>query len=111
MKYILKIRYMITRNKLKCDHEILTIDINFYTGTLIEGEVGKGHLYKMDSSYNFTPYADNITLSNGLAWSLNNDTLYYNDSEGKKIFAFDYNLEEGSASKLANIFIKINIKC
>lgn len=64
----------------------------------------------MDSSYNFIPYADNITLSNGLAWSLNNDTLYYNDSEGKKIFAFDYNLEEGTASKLDNILIEIHIK-
>lgn len=86
----------------KCNQSLflrILIVFKLFIGTLIEGEVGKGHLYRMDSSYNFISYADNITLSNGLTWSLNNDTLYYIDSEGKKIFAFDYNLEEGSASE------------
>lgn len=64
----------------------------------------------MDSLYNFISYSDNIDLSNGLAWSINNDTLYFNDSEGKKIFAFDYNLEQGSASKSDYKLIKYNTR-
>ncbi|KFM58049.1 Regucalcin, partial [Stegodyphus mimosarum] len=75
-----------------------------WTGSMILGEVGQGHLYKMDSSYNFIPFADNISLTNGITWSLNYDTMYYIDSEGKKIFVFDYDLGSGTASNQRVLF-------
>jgi len=69
-----------------------------FAGTLTEGQLEKGHLYRMDKNYTLVQVTDRISLSNGLAWSLNNDTLYFIDSEGKKIYAFDYDLETGTAT-------------
>ncbi|GFS49633.1 regucalcin [Nephila pilipes] len=69
-----------------------------WTGTLVPNETEKGHLYRLDSGYVLTQVSDKITLSNGLAWSLDNRTLYFNDSEARKIYYFDYNLEDGSAT-------------
>lgn len=69
-----------------------------FTGTLVPGEAEKGHLYRLDPNYTLTQVADKVTLSNGLAWSLDNRTFYYVDSEKRIIHTFDYNLEDGTAS-------------
>ncbi|XP_042905098.2 regucalcin [Parasteatoda tepidariorum] len=79
-----------------------------WTGTLIPGEADQGHLYKMDKTYNLQQVEDKITLSNGLAWSLNNDTLYYIDSEARKINVFDFNLHDGTATN-RRILIDYNV--
>ncbi|GIY39877.1 regucalcin [Caerostris extrusa] len=80
-----------------------------WTGTLVPQEEEKGHLYRLDPGYVLTQISDKITLSNGLAWSLDNRTLYFIDSEGKKIYFFDFNLEDGSASN-RQILIDYNEK-
>ncbi|GFR30061.1 regucalcin [Trichonephila clavata] len=77
---------------------VVTVSGDYIEGTLVPGETEKGHLYRLDSGYVLTQISDKITLSNGLAWSLDNRTLYYNDSEARKIYYFDYNLEDGSAT-------------
>jgi len=85
-------------NDAKCDTRG-----RLWAGTVVANE-SKGHLYRMDSEYKFISYAENIVLSNGLTWSLNNETMYFNDSEGKKILAFDFNLEEGTATNQRTLF-------
>ncbi|XP_055944646.1 regucalcin-like [Argiope bruennichi] len=69
-----------------------------WTGTLVPGQDEKGHLYRIDPEYALTRVSDKITLSNGLAWSLDNRTLYFIDSEARKIYYFDYNLQDGTAT-------------
>ncbi|XP_054708312.1 regucalcin-like [Uloborus diversus] len=86
-------------NDAKCDARG-----RLWAGTLVEGEKMKGYLYKLDSSNNFQPIVDKITLTNGLTWSLDNQTLYYIDSGEKKIFVFDFNLEEGTTSNQRVLF-------
>jgi sugar lactone lactonase YvrE len=31
-----------------------------------------------------------------MAWNLNNTKMYFNDSEGRKIYVFDYELKRGT---------------
>lgn len=69
-----------------------------WTGTLIEGQAEGGSLYSLDSSYKFTKFADKITVSNGLTWTLDYRTLFYIDSEARRIYEFDFDLEAGTAS-------------
>ncbi|KAG8182676.1 hypothetical protein JTE90_012912 [Oedothorax gibbosus] len=80
-------------NDGKCDNRG-----RLWTGTLVPSEEEKGHLYRLDPNYTLTQVADKVTLSNGLAWSIDNRKFYYVDSEKKIIHSFDYNLEDGTAS-------------
>jgi sugar lactone lactonase YvrE len=48
----------------------------------------KGALYSVDSSGQVTERLRNITISNGLTWSLNNDKMYFIDSWERAIYEF-----------------------
>ena len=41
-----------------------------------------------------------VCISNGLAWSSDNQTMFFVDSCQRKIFAFDFDAEQGTLSKL-----------
>ncbi|XP_045110845.1 regucalcin-like isoform X1 [Portunus trituberculatus] len=68
---------------------------------LDEKEVPAGHedssLYRCDHNLQVTLWKDKVTISNGLAWSLDHKFLYHVDSTPGLIYVFDYNLEEGTA--------------
>lgn len=78
-----------------------------WIGTLLnaaDGSVvpGAGSLYKlvMDGKKGtFTKMSDNFTLSNGMAWNANNSLMYFNDSEDRKTYVFDFDLPSGSISE------------
>ncbi|XP_039288062.1 regucalcin [Nilaparvata lugens] len=82
----------------------------FLTGTMgfeIEGKLGefveeKGGLYSISGNsstgYTVNQHLDKITLSNGLAWSLDHSTFYYIDSMKYRISAYDYDIKSGSIS-------------
>lgn len=76
----------------------------FWVGTVLEKKEGGiteggGNLHSMDPNLKVkTHNVKGVTLSNGMAWSLDNKTMFFNDSEGQKIFAFDFNLSDGSVS-------------
>ena len=55
-----------------------------------------GHLYSMDLDGGLTDQLDKIGISNGLAWTQDTKTMYYIDSIPKKIYAFDYDINNGS---------------
>ncbi len=54
--------------------------------------------FRLDSDH-FTKMFDKFTISNGMAWNLNNTKINFNDSEGRKIYVFDYELKRGTISK------------
>jgi sugar lactone lactonase YvrE len=56
---------------------------------------GAGSLYSIDRNFKVQQHLDRITISNGMAWSENNKTLYYIDSPTQRVKAFHFDLENG----------------
>ena len=89
-------------NDAKCDPQG-----RLFIGTVLEGAGGVtpegGSLYRVDvnsGQYSFTKVASGFTISNGMSWSNNGATkLYFNDSDGCKVYVFDYDIATGSLCK------------
>ena len=58
---------------------------------------GKLYIFDADGSYRIVD--EGIAMSNGLAFSPDNRTLYYADSAMRKIYAYDYDLNSGTPSR------------
>jgi sugar lactone lactonase YvrE len=54
--------------------------------------------YVVDTDYVAKEVFDSVSISNGVAWSLDNKTMYYQDSPTKEVVAFDFNLQTGTLS-------------
>ena len=69
----------------------------FWAGTMPYDEVRPvGSLYRLDPDGVVTRVLDGVTISNGLAWSLDGRTLYYIDTPTRCIDAFSFDTETGS---------------
>jgi len=76
-----------------------------FIGTALETPQGgfipnSGSLYRYDGGNNFTKFGTGYTVSNGMAWSndKNHTKLFFNDSDGRKIYVFDYDIATDSLS-------------
>ncbi len=88
-------------NDAKCDPRGRLV-----IGTVLQSPAGwppvpnGGALYRLEGT-NFVKLSEGFTISNGMAWS--NDAkaskLYFNDSEGRKIYVFDYDIETGNVGR------------
>jgi len=71
----------------------------FWAGTMSLSEApGAGNLYMLDSNGTVTKKIGNITISNGLAWSLDCKTFYFIDTPTFRVSAHDYDMESGALS-------------
>ncbi|XP_025110200.1 regucalcin-like [Pomacea canaliculata] len=59
----------------------------------------QGSLYSLDLHRTVRKQATNFHLSNGLAWTDDNRTMFFVDSPVRKVYAFDFDLEGGNISK------------
>ena len=76
----------------------------FLAGTMDMNETDAyGVLYSFDGS-STTRLFDNVTISNGLAWSPDYKTLYYIDTPSHEVKAFDYDLENGTMGNMRVAF-------
>jgi sugar lactone lactonase YvrE len=83
-----------TMNDGKCDAAG-----RFWAGTKdIEAGRPIGSLYRLDADLSVTRVVSEVTLSNGLGWSPDHQTMYYIDSMTYGIDAFDFALDDGSVS-------------
>uniref|UniRef100_A0A0B6ZJX7 Regucalcin n=1 Tax=Arion vulgaris TaxID=1028688 RepID=A0A0B6ZJX7_9EUPU len=91
-----------TRNRFndaKCD-----ASGRLWAGTMgfesIPGKVdsGQGSLYSFSTDHKVTKQAGSIDISNGMDWTDDNSIMYYIDSVPRKVFAYDFNLEDGTIS-------------
>lgn len=57
-----------------------------------------GSLYSFSKDHVLKKHVDKIDISNGLAWSLDNQTMFYIDSLPRKVFAFDFDVTDGNIS-------------
>ncbi|KZC11422.1 Regucalcin, partial [Dufourea novaeangliae] len=64
----------------------------------------KGSFYSIDNDLVLKTQVTPVTISNGVAWSLNEDTLYYIDSPSLQIVAYNYNSQTGVISNKRTIF-------
>ncbi|UZD22042.1 SMP-30/gluconolactonase/LRE family protein [Algoriphagus halophytocola] len=70
-----------------------------WAGTMsTEFTKGAASLYRIGKDLNPNLQLDQLTISNGLAWTADNQTLYFIDSPSREIKAFDFVLETGSIS-------------
>ena len=68
----------------------------FWAGTLDLGaKPAAGSLYCMDTDQTVRKALDNVTISNGLAWSLDHSTMYFIDTPTKQLSAYDYDIDTG----------------
>lgn len=55
-------------------------------------------LYMISADGTVEPKVDNITISNGIVWSLDQKTMYYIDTPTAKIRAYDFDVASGAIS-------------
>lgn len=79
-------------NDGKCDRRG-----RFFAGTMDKTIAAPiAGLYRVDPDLTVTKVAGDIQLSNGLAWSPDNKTLYHNESRPGHVYAYDYDIETGA---------------
>jgi sugar lactone lactonase YvrE len=83
----------------------------FWAGTLHEKrQAGAAVLYRLDPDGVWHKMMGAITVSNGLAWSPDDRTMYFADSYAKTIFSFDFD-PDGGAPRNRRIFAEVVRGC
>lgn len=91
-------------NDGKCDPQG-----RFWIGTMaIDEQDNAGSLYMLNTNNELIQKIEQTTVSNGLAWSLDQQTFYYIDSPTLTVAAYDYNADGNITNR--RIAIKINEK-
>jgi sugar lactone lactonase YvrE len=71
----------------------------FWSGSMFEAPgkpaVKDASLYRLDSDLSIHKMVGGIGCSNGLAWSPDSRTMYYTDSHGPVVWAWDFDPESG----------------
>ncbi len=68
----------------------------FWAGTMaLDERPGAGSLYRLGRDLEVTRMLDGLGLPNGLAWSLDDQTMYFVDSLAHAVDAFDYDAGSG----------------
>ena len=69
-----------------------------------------GSLYSLDCQGAQIKYhLGGFTISNGMAWSSDNTTMFFIDTAARSVFAFDYDQQAGTIGKYCKITNKICI--
>lgn len=79
-------------NDGKCDRRG-----RFWAGTMAyDARPGAGGFYRLDVDGSVVQAIDGVTISNGLAWTADDATLYYIDSPTGSVDVFDFDIEAGT---------------
>ena len=71
-------------------------------------EPHQGSLYSFELDGTIRKHKEKVSISNGIAWSSDNKTMYYIDSVPRKVCAYDFDLATGTMSKTLLIcFVKL----
>jgi sugar lactone lactonase YvrE len=80
----------------------------FWIGSMaFSAEVGRGSLYRFHESTGTQVMLPNVTISNGLAWSGDRKTMYYNDSGPGTMNVFD--VDESGAISNQRVFAQFDL--
>ncbi len=68
----------------------------FWAGTMsLSNRKKAGSLFRLDPDGSVRRMLENVTISNGLAWSGDGDIFYFIDTPTRKVVAFDYDIKTG----------------
>jgi sugar lactone lactonase YvrE len=71
-------------------------DGRFYCGSMAyDKRPGGGALYRLDPDGSVHIVLGDVTISNGLEWTLKGDLAYYNDTDTFRVDVFDYDRDAG----------------
>jgi sugar lactone lactonase YvrE/DNA-binding IclR family transcriptional regulator len=65
---------------------------------------GKGNLYRLDARTKLKRMVEEVTISNGLAWSPDNRTMYFADSGRYTVYAYDFDMATGELGERSEFF-------
>ncbi len=69
----------------------------FWVGSMhLSAQQPNGTLYRLDPNGELRPTLRGLTISNGITWSVDNETMYFIDSATGTIQSFDYELDTGT---------------
>ena len=70
---------------------------NFWAGTMneVDEKRAEGVLYRLDPDGTIREMGTGFTVSNGIGWSPDGETMYFTDTQRRSILAFDFDLETG----------------
>jgi sugar lactone lactonase YvrE len=72
----------------------------FWVGTLsMDGAQGKAQLFRFDADCSLREMLSGVSNSNGIVWTSDRRTMYYNDTPTRCVQAFDYNDASGNISR------------
>lgn len=78
-----------------------------WIGTMqLQCEKGRGALYCLDEKLNIQKKLDNLTISNGIVWTRDNQKMYHIDTSDGVVRGYTFNEESGEI-KLDKIAIKV----
>lgn len=70
----------------------------YWCGSLDDSGGKGGSLYRLDPDLSLHKMDTGITVSNGIAWSPDNKTMYYSDSRSRVCYNYDFDLATGAIS-------------
>lgn len=77
----------------------------FWAGTMaVSEEADRGSLYCLDTTLRVSCKVPGVSVSNGLAWSLDGKTMYYVDSPDRRVVAYDYDVRTGAIANVRPVF-------
>ena len=82
-------------------------DGRFYCGSMSRDKrPGAGALYRLDTDLSVSVVLPNVTISNGLEWSLDGSHAYYNDTATYSVSIFDYEARSGLTNR--RVFVDLS---
>ena len=93
-------------NDGKCDRRG-----RFWAGTMsVSGEARSGSLYCLNPDGGIECKLSEVGVANGLGWSPDNTVMYFTDSAERTIYAFDFDLDDGTISR-RRVFARVPENC
>ncbi|WP_408009771.1 SMP-30/gluconolactonase/LRE family protein [Pseudalkalibacillus sp. A8] len=77
----------------------------FWAGTIDENRDGNAALYCLDIDMKVTKKIDNVSNSNGLAWSLDSEYFYYIDTPTQKVVRYEYEPSTGDIQNPQDVIL------
>jgi len=90
------------------NRDAVRLRLIFFTGTManeVNGMIApsQGSLYRVNEDLESKKEISPVSISNGLAWNIEDNTFYYIDSPTRQVAAYDYNPVNGTICKIFHL--------
>lgn len=77
----------------------------FWAGTMVtDGDAKDAALYRIDTDQSCQKMIDGVQISNGLAWDMNRQVMYYIDTKTQQVVSYQYNLDSGDIQNKETVY-------